>query len=87
MDRKAKSIDALNKKVILVESDLAQKNIELSQKNAQLKNVDMMVSVFEKNLSSVRSQFTEVQERFIKEQASGTRMSDLTRLVFLMPSN
>jgi chromosome segregation ATPase len=70
IESKTQSIESLNKKVLLVESDLAQKDKELSQKNSQLKNVDMMISVFQKNMALVRSQFSEVQERFHKEQSS-----------------
>jgi chromosome segregation ATPase len=77
IESKTQSIESLNKKVLLVESDLAQKDKELSQKNSQLKNVDMMISVFQKNMALVRSQFSEVQERFHKEQSSGTRSPDL----------
>jgi chromosome segregation ATPase len=77
IESKTQSIESLNKKVLLVESDLAQKDKELSQKNVQLKNVDMMISVFQKNMASVRCQFSEVQERFHKEQSSGTRSPDL----------
>lgn len=77
IESKAQAIESLNKKVLLVESDLARKDKEISQKNAQLKNVDMMISVFQKNMVSVRAQFSEVQERFHKEQASGTHSLDL----------